>query len=742
MNESFNRRRVLKSFGVAGASYTATSLLAGCGDGNLIGANPLVTAATTVHSELTAKASVGSSITAVNNITAVSTGSQITISASSVYSTSPETMFATIGNANFSTSWTLPRTPVIGGPPNGTWSGTQTGLIPGLYHTTIWWGPNYSNALYGPDVTVQPSIQSVSAISSGTQITISANVLFGDPLQVAFATLFNADYTQSWTLPSTLVQGTVPNGTWSGTQTGLAPGVYHTRVWLGTGYTNALNGPDVVVGTPVTNATYHNGNPVTFPVTVVPVGGVIYNVGPGQQYPDLQTVPVLTMPQGSVINLFYRATPYNTLLYFSNVGTAVKPYTLNGVTDAVGNRPKLYGANARYTNDVVSAKPIALSRNDSSSLQGNGLVTFFNTYAAPPAYWTIKNIDFAQQAINYTYTKLDGTIANYNGGGALYAVVCKNLTVENCLFHDSTNGLFVNSQDGFGTEPATLTVSVRQSDNVVVRNNRFWDNGVVGNYGYHSSYVASCKVLYEGNYYGPIKAGSQGGQLKDRSSDAVIRGNYINAINRGLDLVDEQGGEGIRNDPNYNIAHIYGNTIVFLNSQCQNALHFGGDSGLLTKYRKGPFYFYNNTYVAIGDTNYNRFSWFDCSEDVNVTVIARDNVYLTVGTFIESFWSAAGGKITLEGKNYKNSAVSANLFVYSLVPTQITDNSTGTITSGGLFNAIYQPKVGSTTIGAGTANQAYMTGFLKSQQYSGNNSVSSRGVSTSLDLGAYGGTWP
>jgi len=82
-----------------------------------------------------------------------------------------------------------------------------------------------------------------------------------------------------------------------------------------------------------------------------------------------------------------------------------------------------------------------------------------------------------------------------------------------------------------------------------------------------------------------------------------VRYNWIECGNRQLDLV-ESGSSALYNDPSYATTYIYGNILIEPdgagNSQI---LHYGGDSGSTSRYRKGDLYFYNNTVISTRNSN-------------------------------------------------------------------------------------------------------------------------------------------
>lgn len=83
----------------------------------------------------------------------------------------------------------------------------------------------------------------------------------------------------------------------------------------------------------------------------------------------------------------------------------------------------------------------------------------------------------------------------------------------------------------------------------------------------------------------------------------MVRYNWIESGNRQLDLV-ESGSAALYNDSSYAKTYVYGNILVEPdgagNSQI---LHYGGDNGTTSRYRKGDLYFYNNTVISTRNSN-------------------------------------------------------------------------------------------------------------------------------------------
>lgn len=102
---------------------------------------------------------------------------------------------------------------------------------------------------------------------------------------------------------------------------------------------------------------------------------------------------------------------------------------------------------------------------------------------------------------------------------------------------------------------------------------------------------------------GPLRAGANGNNLKDRSAELVVRYNWIESGNRQLDLVDA-GTSELYNDPSYSSTYVYGNILIEPDGAGNSQIiHYGGDSGATSEYRKGDLYFYNNTVISTRNSN-------------------------------------------------------------------------------------------------------------------------------------------
>jgi hypothetical protein len=159
----------------------------------------------------------------------------------------------------------------------------------------------------------------------------------------------------------------------------------------------------------------------------------------------------------------------------------------------------------------------------------------------------------------------------------------------------------------------------------------------------HNSYTESIHITFEFNHYGPPCPTCPGNNLKDRSAGTVIRYNWLEAGNRQLDLVESDHDELVAL-PEYATTWVYGNVLVEPdgagNSQI---LHYGGDGGDESYYRKGTLHFYNNTVISTrnGNTTWMRLSTNEESAD------ARNNVVYVIAGGDTLAMSAGTGQLEL-----------------------------------------------------------------------------------------------
>jgi hypothetical protein len=305
----------------------------------------------------------------------------------------------------------------------------------------------------------------------------------------------------------------------------------------------------------------------------------IYEVGPNKPYASIGAVPWESLQAGDTVLIYYRSTPYKEKWVLCRQGTASSPITVRGVAGPNGELPIIDG------NGATTRAALSYWNQERSVIKIGGANVPADTL---PKYITIENLEIRSARPPYTFTAANGTVTSYvNNASSIYVEKGENITVRNCIIHDSGNGFFVASSDALA------------SRNLLVEGNYIYDNGNVGSIFEHNNYTAAIGITFQYNRFGPLRAGCSGNNLKDRSAGLVVRYNWIEGGNRQLDLVDGEDSSLIRNDPRYRETFVYGNVLIEPDAAGNRQIaHYGGDSGTTSSYRKGLLYFFNNTIVS------------------------------------------------------------------------------------------------------------------------------------------------
>ncbi len=333
-----------------------------------------------------------------------------------------------------------------------------------------------------------------------------------------------------------------------------------------------------------------------------------YDVGPGQPYASIGAVPWESLQAGDTVRIHWRAAPYAEKWVIAAQGTEAAPVLIQGVLGPNGERPVIEGGGAvtRLALDFWS--------------EGRGVVKVGGSSNPPdlmPRHVTIENLEVRGARPPASFVDDAGATQAYPANAAaIYIEKGENVTIRNCVLHDCGNGLFVASS---GT-----TVSRA----ILIEGNHIHSNGNLGSLYEHNTYTAAIGITYQFNRFGPPTPGADGNNLKDRSAGLVVRCNWIEGGNRQLDLVDAEDSALIRNDAAYGATYVYGNILIEPDGAGnRQLLHYGGDSGSTSWYRKGTLYLYNNTCVS---TRTDRTTWMRLSTN-DESCDARNNiVYVTL----------------------------------------------------------------------------------------------------------------
>lgn len=443
--------------------------------------------------------------------------------------------------------------------------------------------------------------------------------------------------------------------------------------------------------------------------------GAVYEVKPNTAMDTIAEVPWATLQPGDTVLIYWKPTPYKEKWVICRQGTAEAPITVRGVLGPNGEFPVLDGSGA------VTPPNLNFWSEQRGVIKIGGANVPADTM---PRYITIENLEIRSAHPNYQFTDDTGATQTYSSAASsIFVEKGENITVRNCKLHDSANGFFVASSDD--------TVS----RNILVEGNYIFGNGIVGSAFQHNNYTAAINITFQYNRFGPPRAGATGNALKDRSAGTVVRYNWIEGGNRQLDLVEGDDSVQIRNEASYRKTFVYGNVLIEPegagNSQI---LHYGGDNGTTSLYRKGTLYFYNNTVVSTraGNTTLFRLS---TNEE---TCDARNNIFYVTAAGTSLAMLDGAGVLSISHNwlkpNWRNS--------HGTLTGTINNN--GTSLQGASPNFAdeaaqdFRLAAGSAAINAGTIlNADVLSAHNVVRHYLKHQQSETRSASGAFDLGAY-----
>jgi len=322
---------------------------------------------------------------------------------------------------------------------------------------------------------------------------------------------------------------------------------------------------------------------LSFPLQALPG---TYEVGVGKTYANIGDVPWESMKAGDQVLIYWRQQPYKEKWVIAVQGTEQQPFVVRGVPNQDGDLPVIDGR------DATTRSQINFWNEDRGVIKIGGA----NQPAVDVPTWiVVENLDIQSGRPPYQFSGRSGLTSYGSNAAAIYVENGQNVTLRNCIFHDSGNGLFV----------------AQASRTVLAEGCWIYDNGIEGSIYEHNTYTEAIGMVYQFNYFGPLRTNCLGNNLKDRSAGTVVRYNWIESGNRQLDLVDAEDSMDLVDHPSYRKTLVYGNILIEPDGAGNSQIvHYGGDSGDTTIYRKGTLYFYNNTVVSTraGNTTLLRLS--------------------------------------------------------------------------------------------------------------------------------------
>jgi hypothetical protein len=297
----------------------------------------------------------------------------------------------------------------------------------------------------------------------------------------------------------------------------------------------------------------------------------VYDVGPAHDLATPSDVPWESIGPGTLVRIHRRDTPYADKWVLAVEATAQEPVVVLGVPED-GRLPEITGR------DAVTRQEL----NYWSQQRGVIKVGGSSVPAVPTAeHIVIECLDISGARAEHGFTDANGGAGVYsNNASAIFLESGNDITIRNNVIHDSGNGLFI----------------AWETRDTLVAGNHLFDNGVVDSVYEHNAYTAGQGIVYEHNRFGPLCTGCPGNNLKDRSSELVVRYNWIDGGNRALDIVDS-GHEAIRAAPDYHDTFVYGNVLIAPDGGNRQLVHYGGDNDA-DHFRTGTLHFFHNTVVS------------------------------------------------------------------------------------------------------------------------------------------------
>jgi hypothetical protein len=440
-----------------------------------------------------------------------------------------------------------------------------------------------------------------------------------------------------------------------------------------------------------------------------------YEVGTGKPYTSIGAVPWESLQAGDVVLIHWRSTPYKEKWVLCRQGTAANPITVRGVPGPDGQLPVIDG------NGATTRTALSYWNEVRGLLKIGGASVPADTM---PRYIVIENLEFRSARPPYTFTGANGSTQSYvNNAASIYVEKGENITIRNCILQDSGNGLFIGS------------LSATPSRDFLIEGNYIHSNGNAGSLFEHNNYSAALGIIFQYNRFGPTRAGTGGNNLKDRSAGLVVRYNWIEGGNRQLDLVDAEDSSVIVADPTYRSTYVYGNVLIEPDGAGNRQIvHYGGDSGNETIYRKGTLYMYNNTIVS---TRTDRTTVLRLSSNSETCDFRNNLVYVSAAGNTLSLLDATG-VLNMSHNWFKPGRVST----FGTLSGVINDDGTSvTGASPGFLNESdqdYRLAAGSQAINAGTTlSPSVLPANAVSMQYVKHQAGQARPADSVLDIGAY-----
>jgi hypothetical protein len=314
--------------------------------------------------------------------------------------------------------------------------------------------------------------------------------------------------------------------------------------------------------------------------------GKSYDVGDGKAFATIGAVPWASLQAGDVVRIHWRPRPYREQVLVSQSGSAKYPIRICGVPGPKGERPILDGEDATTAPSFDFVHPEGQRRAlITVSIRRNG-----QSWGDKPRHIVIEGLELRGAASPNSFTNAAGERKTYlDHAACIFVERGEHIALVRNEVHGCGNGLFVASND---SEEVV-------SRDILIDGNHIWGNGAVTNPDrYHGIYSEAIGIVVQNNRFGPMREGSLGNQLKDRSTGTVVRYNWFEGGSRAIDLVEpEDSFAVVKRMPERHKTWVYGNVVILGARASSRPIHYGGDNGSENMYRKGTLFFYDNTMV-------------------------------------------------------------------------------------------------------------------------------------------------
>lgn len=339
--------------------------------------------------------------------------------------------------------------------------------------------------------------------------------------------------------------------------------------------------------------------------------GLVFEVGTGKAFATPRDVPWIRLLPCDVVKIYYRTEPYKDIVFLGARGDKGKYITIMGVPGTNGELPVFDGVNAVSPPATGTGMPPVFDGFGMFILSrpvniGNGLTSA--AYGYKPGYLHITGLKVQNARTPASYTNLSGAVTSWPAFTAgIYAAPAEHLAITNCELASNGIGFFIKSDQDYMAPAPDYLGNARQSRGLLVRNNYFHDNGIVGNTSLHNAYSEVIGSVYEYNYFGRPN-GTSADNIKERSAGVIFRNNYIDGGMHAISLRDPESNgpyEAIQKDALgedlVKYAFVYNNHFTQRGIDANGGIligHGDGDFGAQMQYRYGKLFFYNNRVVS------------------------------------------------------------------------------------------------------------------------------------------------